>query len=141
MKKDVISEGLAETDLAGSCQITVNNAETCEPRDTNLTQGCSGFDPTPESIGAMAALDTKASAQGATRFFDDPIHVRRVLIAKRQAAGAETPYGHACSNIVEILDGLFEYERPAWAKDVRQTLPWLMKQQIERLERLTAPRV
>lgn len=29
---------------------------------------------------------------------------RRQLIAKRVAAGANTPIGHRCSNLVELLD-------------------------------------
>jgi hypothetical protein len=29
---------------------------------------------------------------------------RRKLIAKRVAAGADTPIGHRCSNLVELLD-------------------------------------
>lgn len=91
----------------------------------------------PESRGAMAALNAKEAAQSCTRFFDNPIDVRRALIAKRQAAGWDTPYGHTCSNIVEQLEGMFDYERPEWATDVRQTLPWLMNQQIARLERLS----
>lgn len=96
------------------------------------------FQDTPESLGAIAALEAKAKSQGATLFFDDPIHIRRTLIVKRYAAGADTPYGHTCSNIVEQLDNLFGYERPAWATDERQTLPWNINYQIQRLERLSA---
>lgn len=95
--------------------------------------------PTPEGLGAMAALTAKASAQGVTRFFSDPIDVRRSLMHKGSAAGWNTAYGHACSNIIEILQNLPEHERPAWAKDVRQTLPWSMNHQIGRLERLKCP--
>jgi hypothetical protein len=90
-----------------------------------------------ESAGAIAALTAKANFQRVPHFFDGPIHVRRTLITKRFAAGADTPYGHTCSNIVEQLDNLFSYERPAWAVDVRQTLPWQINYQIQRLERLS----
>jgi hypothetical protein len=38
MEKAEISEGLAESSLAGSCELGVNDARTCEPRDTRLTQ-------------------------------------------------------------------------------------------------------
>lgn len=31
-------------------------------------------------------------------------HTRRLLIATRVKHGAETPIGHRCSNIVELLD-------------------------------------
>jgi len=119
----------------------MNENRTCANDGTNLTQARSGFDLeviTPESAGAMAALSAKANAQGVTRFFSDPIDIRRGLIAKRFAAGADTPYGHTCSNIVEILDNLFDYERPAWATDERQTLHWLMSAQIRQLEQLAA---
>ena len=95
------------------------------------------FQETPESVGAMAALEAKAKSQGVTRFFDDPIHIRRTLIVKRSEAGADTPYGHTCSNIVEQLDGLFGYVQPDWASHPTQTLPYLINQQIKRLERLS----
>lgn len=90
-----------------------------------------------ESAGAFAALNAKANFQGCPHFFDDPIHVRRALIAKREAAGADTPLGHTCSNIVEQLENLFGYVRPAWATHETQTLPYQINKQIERLERLS----
>jgi hypothetical protein len=34
----------------------------------------------------------------------DPIEARRNLIAKRVAAGADTPIGHRCSNLIELLE-------------------------------------
>lgn len=91
-----------------------------------------------ESAGAFAALNAKANFQGCPHLFDDPIHIRRVLIAKRLAAGAETPYGYTCSNIIEQLDNLFQYQRPDWATHEFQTLPGLLNRQIKRLERLSA---
>ncbi|MDB5584831.1 MAG: hypothetical protein JWR80_10007 [Bradyrhizobium sp.] len=60
-------------------------------------------------------------------------NTRRVLIARRIAVGADTPAGHACSTLAEQLPNLATYERPAWAKDERQTLAWKMNEQIERL--------
>ena len=139
MKKPEISEWLEASDLADSCEFEANDARTVDENDTRLTQPCSGFDPesTPESRGAMAALGAKAAAQSCPRFFDDPIDIRRNLIAKRQAAGANTPYGHTCSNIIEQLDRMFVYERQAWATDVRQTLPGAMNLQLQRLARLS----
>lgn len=56
-----------------------------------------------ESAGAIASLTAKANFQRVPHFFSDPIHVRRQLIAKRVAAGADTPRGHAASNLVEQL--------------------------------------
>lgn len=42
MKKDEISDGLAEVGHAGSCQITQNDAGTCGESGTKLTQRRSG---------------------------------------------------------------------------------------------------
>lgn len=96
------------------------------------------FEPeisTPQSLGAMAALKAKT---GFAETLGEPIDIRRACIAKRKAAGHDTPIGHTYSNMIEILDGLFEYDRPGWATDVRQTLPYLMNKQIERLAALSA---
>lgn len=90
---------------------------------------------TPESLGAMAALNAKANIQGVTRFFDDPIHIRRALIVKRSEVGADTPGGHTYSNIVEGLDNLAGYETPPWVSHPTQTLPYRVNYQIKRLER------
>lgn len=90
----------------------------------------------PESAGAIAALKAKANFQHRPHLFSDPIDIRRNLIAKRQAAGADTPIGHGCSNVIEILENLYGYERPAWATHESQTLPWSLNRQMERLERL-----
>jgi hypothetical protein len=116
-------------------------------RSQNVVPNCKAvlevnwdLEDTPECAGAIAALNAKASSQGCHRFFDNPIDIRRTLIAKRQEAGHDTPYGHTCSNLIEQIDGMSKYERPAWALDVRQTLPWLMNKQIERLARLSAAR-
>ena len=40
----------------------------------------------------------------------DPVDARRNLIAKRVAAGATTPIGHRCSNLVELLDNYGQSE-------------------------------
>lgn len=63
---------------------------------------------------------------------------RRQLIAKRNAYGADTPEGHACSNLIEQAGHMPHYVRPEWATDERQTLPWLMQQQMKRLAELKA---
>lgn len=91
-----------------------------------------------ESAGAFAALNAKANFQGLPHFFDDPIDIRRALIAKAKLAGWDTPIGHGCSNIIEILGNLYGYERPAWASHETQTLPWKLNRQMKRLERLLA---
>lgn len=64
-------------------------------------------------------------------------NTRRALIARRVKAGAESPEGHACSNLIEQLQSLQTYVRPAWATHECQTLPWMIRQQMKRL----APRV
>lgn len=58
---------------------------------------------------------------------------RSHLIALRSKFGADTPAGHACSNIVEQIDVLRTYVRPSWAKHETQTLQWRMQQQMKRL--------
>lgn len=61
---------------------------------------------------------------------------RRALIAKRERRyGANSPKGHACSNLVEQMQNMRTYVRPAWATDERQTLPYLMSLQMKRLAR------
>lgn len=48
-----------------------------------------------------------------TMVFDHE-NTRRDLIAMRNRHGANTPKGHACSNVIEQLDALRAYVRPAW---------------------------
>lgn len=64
----------------------------------------------------------------------------KVMIARliniRAEHDAESAIGYCCSNLAEQIEQLAEYERPEWATDERQALPWLMKQQMQRLERL-----
>lgn len=93
--------------------------------------------PTPESRGAMAALEAKAASQGVPHFFANPIDIRRSLIAKRLADGHDTPIGHTYSNIIEILDTWLVYRPQPWATHPSQTLAGKMNYQIGRLERLS----
>ena len=60
--------------------------------------------------------------------FDLPT-IRRQLDALRRQHGASSTVGSCCSNLIEQLENLQTYVRPAWAKDERQTLPWLIAQQ------------
>lgn len=60
------------------------------------------------------------------------------LHAVRTAHGAQSVMGRACSNLAEIIPALANYERPPWAEDERQTLPWLAMQQVRRIEELKA---
>lgn len=84
----------------------MNESRTCAGGGSELTQPSSAFD-------LWAA--------------------RRALIARRVAAGADSPEGHTCSNLIEQLENLQTYVRPEWAKDERQTLPWMIRQQMKRL--------
>lgn len=56
----------------------------------------------------------------------------------RAAHGADTPMGHACSNVAEIIPALADYVRPEWATHESQTLPWLLNQQLRRIEAIKA---
>jgi hypothetical protein len=42
------------------------------------------------------------------------------------------------SNLIEQIGNLRTYVRPDWATDERQTLPWMIKQQMRMLERRLA---
>lgn len=110
MEKDLISKDIAEGDLASSREIALNDSGTCAESGSKLTQARSGFD------------------------LED---ARRALIARRVRAGARSPEGYTCSNLIDQLERMRTYVRPAWAKDERQTLPWMIRQQMKRL----APRV
>jgi hypothetical protein len=59
---------------------------------------------------------------------------RTRLIATRSAEGADTPNGIAISGIIEQLEKLPNYVRQDWARDERQTLPYLLEKKLARLE-------
>lgn len=84
-----------------------------------------------ESAGAIAALSAKANFQRVPHFFADPIHLRRMLIAKREAARADTPLGHTCSNMVELLKARHNAEPGSFEM---QHIPRLIDVQMARLE-------
>lgn len=60
-------------------------------------------------------------------------NTRRDLIAKRNAAGADTPIGHRCSNLVELLDNFHREGEPA----VKGGLLQLIEKQMADLAELT----
>jgi len=60
------------------------------------------------------------------------------LMKLRNAHGASSAVGQCCSNLIEALCVLPTYVRPAWAQDERQTLPWMIQQEANRLAALTA---
>lgn len=61
----------------------MNDSGTCTPTNAKSVQFRSGFD------------------------LED---ARRKLIAKRVAAGADTPIGHRCSNLIELLENYSKAE-------------------------------
>lgn len=61
----------------------MNETGTCSPTNAKSVQARSGF---------------------------DPVDARRNLIAKRVAAGADSPIGHRCSNLTVLLDNYAKAE-------------------------------
>lgn len=210
----------ADSDLAVSCQIGLNDSGTCEKIDARLTQRRSptvrgyvyfiragkfikiGFSTRP--MERLAALQTShpgkleiLGTRQASRDFEGELHAhfaslrargewfraeeplldyieeytpegieaanaRRQyeldnlpidrtpplseeakamigrLINAREAHGADTPAGHAFSNLVEQIKNMAGYVRPAWATHESQTLPYLMNHQMKRIEAIRA---
>lgn len=62
--------------------------------------------------------------------------IRKQLDAMRAKHGAGTAIGHRCSNLIEQSMNLESYERPEWATHGFQTLPGLIKRQVERIATL-----
>lgn len=60
------------------------------------------------------------------------------LNAIRRAHGANTPMGHACSNVVEQISHMANYVRPAWVSHPSQALPAKIQHQMNRLAELKA---
>jgi hypothetical protein len=60
-------------------------------------------------------------------------NTRRDLHHRGSAAGWHTEDGHTCSNLIQQLEAMRTYVRPEWATDIRQTLPWMIQQQMKRL--------
>lgn len=87
--------------------------------------------PAPE----VAPLSAARSARSV------PVHnslsqqqaIRRLINARASTYGADSPEGHTCSNLAGMLKNMETYIRPEWATDVRQTLPWMIQQQMKRL--------
>jgi len=62
--------------------------------------------------------------------------LRAAMIKRREIEKADSPKGHAYSNLIEMGDNAESYVRPEWAKDRRQTLPYCMEREAARLARL-----
>lgn len=58
--------------------------------------------------------------------------LRAGLIKHREIVKADSPKGHAYSNLVEMGDNALTYVRPGWARDRRQTLPYFMEREAKR---------
>jgi hypothetical protein len=55
------------------------------------------------------------------------------LYAKRAEVGAESEQGGLLSNVAEQLLERPNYEQPSWVSHPSQTLPYKIKQQLDRL--------
>lgn len=102
MEKAEISDGLAENDLADSCEIVVNDAGAVRQSGTGLTQRRSGSDLVPSAFDLWAA--------------------RRFIIAERLLAGADTPLGHRCSNMVEMIENYQTADSPFQVSNIKRSL-------------------
>lgn len=60
-------------------------------------------------------------------------NTRRELHHRGSDAGWDTPDGHTYSNLIQQLETMRTYVRPEWATDIRQTLPWMIQQQMKRI--------
>jgi hypothetical protein len=89
-----------------------------------------------QSLNTRRSIAKRARALGVRIMSNfDMENTRRELISLRVKFGADTPAGHACSNLIEQMENMRTYVRPEWAQDERQTLPWMMKQQMMRLSK------
>lgn len=84
-------------------------------------------EPEPET------MPPPARAQQASGALSEHEAIRRLINARAKVYGADSREGRACSNLAEMLKSMRTYVRPEWASDVRQTLPWMIKQQMKRL--------
>lgn len=91
--------------------------------------------------GAKAAAANLTSAPAPARE-STKVDETRIMIGRlaeiRKAYGSDTPMGRACSNLAEQLPHMAEYVRPSWASHEIQTLPWMIQQQMKRIEALKA---
>jgi hypothetical protein len=58
------------------------------------------------------------------------------LMSLRNIHGAKSDIGHGISNVLEQIPAMKSWRRQPWMTDVRQTLPWMLNQQLERIARL-----
>lgn len=88
-------------------------------------------------LNTRRSIAKRARALGA-RIMSNTQSACRDLILLRRKFGANTPAGRICSNILEQMDSLRTYVRPAWATHETQTLQWCIKQQMQRLSQFAA---
>lgn len=79
------------------------------------------------------AIELQKSRPTIDLSFED---TRRALIAKREAHGSTSEIGRTCSTLVEQLENMRTYVRPAWATYEMQTLPFRIGLQMKRLAEL-----
>lgn len=106
----------------------INNDGNYEPGN------CRWATPREQMLNTRRSIAKRARALGVrimTGF--EMENTRRDLIALRVKFGASSPVGHTCSNLIEQMETMRTYQRPAWADDDRKTLPALMAFQMKRL--------
>lgn len=108
-------EGNIQNTLRESAGDLQNEAQTCEPRDTALTQ------PRSRSVPMINDFD--------------PPKIRKHLTALRKQYGADSPVGNRCSNLIGQLEFL-----PKTTGDHRKGLEKNIADQVADLARLTARR-
>lgn len=86
-------------------------------------------------IGVLKA-EAKKPIRPTRRLPKKPEAIGALQVLRRKH-GAESAIGYHCSNLAEQIDEMRGYVRPAWATHKFQTLPWMMEQQIRRIEDLT----
>jgi hypothetical protein len=62
----------------------------------------------------------------------------KLLIQQRDVYGADTSLGIRHSTLIEQIRSMQDYERPAWATDIRQTSHWMIDKQLKSIEQLKA---
>lgn len=83
--------------------------------------------PEPET------MPPPAIAKQASGALSEHEAIRRLINARAKVYGADSREGRACSNLAEMLKNMRTYVRPEWAVHECQTLPWMIKQQMNRL--------
>jgi hypothetical protein len=104
---------------------TIIDEPTTHQRFAHLRMAGEWFRAEPELIEFILAVKVRAGQSRPAPKPDTAIDTRRSLIAKRAAAGAKTPIGYRCSNLIEMLDNFRTAEgerRSNLAKSINRTM-------------------